>query len=300
MPGKHEARKAAGTEARRKPGKLSLIIPIVAIIIGLILLGAPIITDWLEAFNASQTISTVSATVDSMGAEERNELLAQARGYNAMLAGEGYDPASNGYSPAEPAPAPVESLRPYEEQLHSSHDPMMAWVEIPKIAVKEPLYHGVDDASLSAGVGHIERTSLPVGGLSSNCVVSAHSGVPTARMFDDLNKLEPGDTFTFWTLGEPYSYRVTGSVVVLPDEGSYFAIQPGKDMATLVTCTPYGVNSHRLLVFGERCEYVPAPEEPALQAYFNDRTIPFILAVTAIVAVGLIVLIVSRRRRRCA
>ena len=297
MAGRHE-RAGEGQGERRKGGRLGLILPIVGIIAGLVLLGAPVISDWIEAWNAGQTISSVSATIDTMNAPERLETLAQARGFNAALAGAGdYDATSGGLSPADPEPAPADALWGYRDQLLDKRDSMMAWIEIPKIAVKEPIYHGIDDASLSAGVGHVEGTSLPVGGISSNCVLSAHSGVPTARMFDDLHKLVPGDTFTIWTLGEPYSYRVTGSVVVLPKETELLAVEPGKDKATLVTCTPYGVNSHRLLVFGERCEYVPS-EEPPLQAYVNDRTTPLLIAIAAIAAAGVVIALIGRRRRR--
>ena len=297
MAGRHE-RAGEGQGERRKGGRLGLILPIAGIIAGLVLLGAPVISDWIEAWNAGQTISSVTATIDTMNAPERLETLAQARGFNAALAGAGdYDATSEGLSPADPAPVPADALWGYRDQLLDKRDSMMAWIEIPKIAVKEPIYHGIDDASLSAGVGHVEGTSLPVGGISSNCVLSAHSGVPTARMFDDLHKLVPGDTFTIWTLGEPYSYRVTGSVVVLPKETELLAVEPGKDKATLVTCTPYGVNSHRLLVFGERCEYVPS-EEPPLQAYVNDRTTPLLIAIAAIVAAGVVIALIGRRRRR--
>ena len=174
---------------------------------------------------------------------------------------------------------------------------MMAWVEIPAIAVREPIYHGTDDATLSAGVGHVEGTSLPVGGISSNCVLSAHSGVPTARMFDDLHKLEAGDTFTLWALGKPCSYRVTGSKVVLPDQTDDLLIEEGHDKATLVTCTPYGINSHRLLVFGERCEYVPTPDVPA-SAYFNGRTWPLIAGLVAVVAAMVVIAAIGRRRKK--
>ena len=285
---------------RRKGGRLSLLIPVIALVIGFVLLCTPVVTDWIEAWNAGQAISTVSANVDELETERRFEILAHARGYNAMLASPSpYDPTSGGFSPAAPEPIDSDLAWAYADQLVSGNQAMMAWIEIPKIAVKEPIYHGVDDASLSAGVGHVERTSLPVGGISSNCVLSAHSGVPTARMFDDLGKLEPGDTFTIWTLGEPYSYRVTGSIVVLPTETHFFGIEPGKDMVTLVTCTPYGVNSHRLLVFGERCAYEPVEEAP-LAAFINGRTVPLIIAMAAIIATIVVLAVFTRRRRKRA
>ena len=159
------------------------------------------------------------------------------------------------------------------------------------------------DAALMAGVGHVEGTSLPVGGESTHCVITAHSGMRNLRMFDDIRQLEPGDLVLLHTMGDVYAYRVVSSEVVWPDETSSLAIAPGEDLLTLVTCTPYGVNDHRLLVHCERTDYVP--EEANEQAAVTERhwgarewAVVVVAVALAGVAVDVVVHRVHRRRQR--
>lgn len=316
-PAKHAAPKhlktaGAPAPAPRRRMRLGTILPTLGIIVGLILLGWPVATDWIEAYRASRTISTLAQSVASVSEEDRAAQLAQARAYNARLAEQhGMEYQAVPGETFEPQVGEDEIL-PYERQLFDgTPGSPMAWIEIPSIAVRETIYHGTSEDTLAAGVGHLEGTSLPVGGSSSMCVLSAHSGMPYSRMFDDIRNLEPGDTFTVWTLGEPYCYRVTEQIVVTPDEVDKLAIVPGEDRAALMTCTPYGVNSHRLIVFGERIpyEYV-APDDPSdpagaaqhaaqmpFASLLNSRTIPFAVGFAVVLAAG-IVLAVARRRRR--
>lgn len=265
-------------------GLLVRALPYVGVLVAVVILASPAIVDWLEATRASSHISTLSSSVEVMPAEQKQMLLDQARQYNARLAGEA--PAADGAA----------DLLPYEEQLCADDTSMMGWVDIPSIEVRLPVYHGTEKEELSAGVGHLERSSLPVGGASTHCVLTAHSGVAVSRMFDDIRMLEPGDVFVLWTLGDPYAYEVTGSEVVLPDELSSLRVAAGEDLCTLVTCTPYGVNSHRLLVHARRCAY-DAPAVADKPTHVSSRNLPLYGAL-ALIALAIVATILLRRRRR--
>lgn len=220
--------------------------------------------DWLAGFPG---IDAVESTYDAMNSLERKALREEARAYNDVLSGDGN----------------FDGRLPYEEQLSFSGSEMMAYIYIPKCSVKLPIYHGTEGKMLMAGVGRLRGTSLPVGGSSTHCVLTAHTGMPGRIMFDDIHLLKSGDQFVIWVLGEPLVYEVTGSEVVLPDEVSSLGVVRGEDLCTLITCTPYGVNSHRLLVHARRCAYVAEDEVPDIAAYVNMRTLPLIAALCALV-----------------
>jgi sortase A len=145
---------------------------------------------------------------------------------------------------------------PYDQVLNPSGNEIMGYIEIPKISVKLAIYHGIGTDALENGCGHIEGTSLPIGGIGNHAVISAHRGLPSAKLFTDLDQLEIGDLFYITVLDEKLAYKVDQIKTVLPEETEDLAIEDDKDLVTLVTCTPYGVNTHRLLVRGERTEYV--------------------------------------------
>lgn len=180
----------------------------------------------------------------------------------------------------------------------------MGTLVIPAIHVNLPIYHGTSDEVLQDGVGHLEGTSVPIGGLSTHSVLSGHTGLPSMKIFDALDQLEVGDYFIIQVLGEDHAYRVTSIEVVLPDETSSLGIQEGKDLCTLVTCTPYGVNSHRLLVHAERCE-VPVEwldkgdaEFPAGYSEPADKALlPSVLIGLAIAALIIVAYAIVRRLR---
>ena len=242
--------------------------------------------DWYAQIVAERHIESFTALYDDANDPERLEYKRQAEAYNAALAGEG----------------PDDGLLGYREQLFYKHEPMMSYIEIPQIAVRQPIYHGTADTELMAGVGHLETTSLPVGGPTSHCVLLGHSGMRNARMFDDLGKLGVGDRFTIWTLNEPYAYEVSGIEVVEPEEAELrTGLAAGRDIVTLVTCTPYGINSHRLLVHAERCEYA-AEEAPPVgaSAYVNGRSLPLIAAMLALAAAAVASVVRAARRRKRA
>ena len=190
---------------KRLPRWADRLITIVIILIGVGLMTWPWILDRLEASGVFNQISTVSSTVDALSAEERERILLQARSFNEQLAGEATE-------------LPADQIEPYAQQLIFDRDPMMSWVEIPSIDVSMPIYHGTSEEVLMAGVGHLEGTSLPVGGTSTHCVLTAHSGMRNLSMFDDIHSLEPGDLVLLHTMNKTLAYKMVDSEVVLPEE----------------------------------------------------------------------------------
>lgn len=254
--------------------------PYVLMFAGLIGLGYPVATEMWESYQAQQGISRVTGVYGAMNEPERTSVESEAISYNDALY-HGHD---------------LSERLPYEEQLSFDNADMISYLSIPKLSIKLPVYHGTDENTLMIGVGHVEGTALPVGGVG-RCVLAGHSGMPNARMFDDIHLLEKGDQFVLWTLGKAYAYEVIESVVVLPEETDRLYPDGEQDLVTLVTCTPYGVNSHRLLVTGKRCEYVEDMEVvPAPEVYFNRRTIPFLIGMGAIL-VMFVVNVIWRTRR---
>lgn len=241
---------------KRLPRWADRLITVLVILCGVALMVWPWVMDRIEASGVLNQISTVSSTVDAMSQSEKDYYLSEARAYNEVLAGQTPEIASD-------------QILPYVEQLTFDRDPMMSWIEIPSINVSMPIYHGTSDSALMAGVGHLEGSSLPVGGTSTHCVLTAHSGMKNLSMFDDIRDLVPGDIVLLHTMGEVLAYKVDSSEVVWPDEMDSLSIQQGQDLLTLVTCTPYGVNDHRLLVHCERTEYVP--EEAEAQGDLANR-----------------------------
>lgn len=163
---------------------------------------------------------------------------------------EGRVVVSDPFDPNNSTPSDEE----YAEVLNLAGDGVMGQLVIPSIGVNLPIYHGVSDDQLLCGVGHLPTTSLPIGGPSTHCVLAGHTGLPSAKILGDIDQLKEGDWFIIRVLGEDHAYRVTSTEVVLPTETQSLVTQDGRDLVTLVTCTPYGVNTHRLLVHAERCE----------------------------------------------
>ena len=280
---------SAKKRRRRLPRWADRLITMVVILIGVGLMVWPWVLDRLEASGVFNQISAVSSTVDALSAEERERIILQARSYNELLAGEASE-------------LPADQVEPYDQQLIFDRDPMMSWVEIPSINVSMPIYHGTSEEVLMAGVGHLEGTSLPVGGESTHCVLTAHSGMRNLSMFDDIHALGEGDLVLLHTMNQTLAYKVTGSEVVWPDEVESLGIEPGADKLTLVTCTPYGVNDHRLLVHCERTEYVE--QEAAAQKSLSGRhwgkrelAVLVVAAALALVVVDVVVHRLRRRRR---
>jgi len=222
---------------------LSTILLFPAFFIGLSLLLYPSFADWWNSFHQSQAISTYSEVVANMDNDRYEEVWSAAWEYNRSLIDR-----PNDYLLSE------EQRIQYEGLLDVGQNGIMGYIEIPKIDVTLPVYHGTDEAVLQVAVGHLEWTSLPVGGESSHCVVSGHRGLPSAKLFTDLDKMELGDTFLLRVLDEVLTYEVDQILIVEPQETRELMIAEGQDYCTLVTCTPYGINTHRILVRGHRIE----------------------------------------------
>lgn len=282
-PGRAEKPGKAGKAG--KTGGIGALLPWALVVVGLAFLAWPVVQDWWYAWEAERAISEITSVYDDMSDPERLENLEQARAFNEALQGR-----DTGIE-----------LWEYRWQLTYKSTPksMMAWIDIPKISTRLPIYHGTDDAVLAAGAGHCEWSSLPVGGLGMRSVLTAHSGMDRTRMFDDIRLLKEGDEFVVWALGEPYAYRVCDVQVILPEQTELLDPEPGRDLCSLITCTPLGINSHRLVVTGERCEYHDEiGQVEGAEPYLNGRTVPLLIALAAVLALAGVLWAVRSRRKR--
>ena len=223
--------------------RLSTIILILVFLTGLSLLLYPTVSDYWNSFHQSRAIATYAGEVANLSNADYDRMWEEARAYNRRLA-----------EMANPLLSEPADTADYEALLDIAGSGVMGYIEIPSIKVSLPIYHGVDEAVLQVAVGHIPGTSLPTGGESTHCVISGHRGLPSAKLFTNLDQLKEGDLFMLRVLDETLSYEVDQLLIVEPHEVGALAIEPGQDYCTLVTCTPYGINSHRLLVRGHRVE----------------------------------------------
>ncbi len=237
---------------------LGILIPVLIFLTGLGVLLYPVFSDLWNQHRQNRLMTDYTNTVTDMEDAERNALWSAAVQYNQGLQAAPQD----AFTGADPGPK-----NPYWSLLDPDGTGVMGYLEIPKISLRLPIYHGTGDAALQKGIGHLAGTSLPVGGSGTHCVLSGHRGLPSALLFTDLDQLETGDTFTLYVLDQRLSYQVDQILVVEPEDVSALAPEDGKDYVTLVTCTPYGVNTHRLLVRGSRIEDTqePVPEVTNLQ-----------------------------------
>ena len=253
---------------------LTTIIIIVMFIVGLSVLLYPAISNYINQKNASRVIGEYNDKLEKTGSDRIESMFMQAQDYNKRLAGT----TSAFYHP--------ETVKGYDTTLDITGTGIMGYIDIDKIGVELPIYHTVDDSVLSTGAGHLEGTSLPIGGASTHCVLSGHRGLPSAKLFTDLDELEVDDVFTITVLDQKLTYRIDQIKTVKPSETQDLQIESGKDYCTLMTCTPYGINSHRLLLRGVRVE--TAQEKPGIfvknEAFRIDP-----LVVTPIVAVPMLV-----------
>lgn len=247
----------------------------IAMIGALGLIAYPTFSDWWNRMHQSYAVAGYVEQTKDMSGAERKAMLKAAHEYNERLAANG-----------DRWHMTDAQKREYDETLDVTGTGIMGYVTIPRIKVKLPVYHGTSDGVLQIAAGHLAGTSLPVGGATTHAVVSGHTGLPSARLLTGLDELQKGDTFAFHVLDQTYTYQVDQISVVLPSEISKLNIESGADYATLITCTPYGVNSHRLLVRGHR---IPNPKVPDTTQYDE----PGEMTAVAAVVVGLLVLIVG-------
>jgi len=224
----------------------STILLLIVFFTGLALMLYPSFADYWNSLHQSRMIADYAKEVAEVSSDDYEKIWEDALAYNASLPSK-----RNRYVLSD------EDREEYTSLLNVSGSGVMGYIEIPDIKVSLPIYHGVDPAVLQIAIGHIEGSSLPVGGESSHCVLSGHRGLPSAKLFTNLDQVEKGDIFMMRILDETLTYEVDNIIIVDPDEVKALDIAPGEDLCTLVTCTPYGVNSHRLLVRGHRIDNLP-------------------------------------------
>ena len=230
---------------KKKKGKFISILLVLLLLVGLSLLLYPFVSNYWNSLHQTRAIAAYAEAVAKLDKDQYTEILSAAQAYNASLLGRDNTQPLDGDRKEE-----------YERLLDVSGLGIMGYIEIPCIDCSLPIYHGADESVLQVAVGHMEWSSLPVGGESTHCVLSGHRGLPSAKLFTNLDKLQPGDTFILRVLDETLTYEVDQILIVEPQETGSLRIEEGKDYCTLVTCTPYGINTHRLLVRGHRVDNI--------------------------------------------
>ena len=249
----------------------------------------PKVSNLIVKYNQEKMISQYLTGMEQVAAADIDEMLEEAEAYNETLVH-----ASGRWLLTD------EQTAQYNALLDTSGDGVMGYIEIPAIKCTLPIRHGVDDAVLQTSIGHIPGSSLPVGGVNTHAVVSGHRGLPSAQLFTNLDRVAKGDIFTITTLGRTLTYQVDQILVTLPEDAyDYLGIERGEDLCTLITCTPYGVNTHRLLVRGHR---IDTEEDAALIVVTDAERIPvrYVSAAAALpfLLLWLIVFAAGRRKKR--
>lgn len=274
--------------------KLTNIIFAVLFLAGFLILVYPAAANFWNQQREKQLINTYEETTKEATPEDLSRMLEEARVYNAKQLGNAVPDAF--------AEGEAELDEQYESLLNYNGDGVMGYLEIPCIDVKLPILHGTGEEALQKGAGHLEGSSLPVGGESTHAVLAAHRGLPSAALFTDLNLLKEGDLFFIHVLGEVLAYEVEESQVVDPKETESLVIKPGEDLVTLVTCTPYGVNSHRILVRGHRAEYTEELYESAFAVTQGSISTNYVLVVClgllVVAAVGVLLFLMGKKRQK--
>ena len=229
---------------RKKANVISTIVLIIILLVGLSVMLYPIISNWWNSKVQTRAIANYNRVVAELDDNETERIIAEARDYNNQLA-QLQAPFSQ-----------YNKISGYENILDISDSGIMGYISIPAIKAEFPIYHGTDEEVLNIAAGHLQGSSFPVGGNDTHAVISAHRGLPSAKLFSDLDKMVVGDTFTVTVLDEVLTYEVEEIFIVKPNEMEKLAIIPGGDYITLMTCTPYGINTHRLLLRSHRIDTV--------------------------------------------
>ena len=230
---------------KKKKGNFTTLLLILVLLAGLSLLLYPSVSDYWNSFHKTRAIAAYAEEVANLNQDQYDEIWAAAESYNASLTDR-----VNAYLLSDA------QKEEYQQLLNVSGLGVMGYIEIPSIDCSLPIYHGTEESVLQIAVGHLEWSSLPVGGESTHCVLSGHRGLPSAKLFTNLDKLQTGDIFMFRVLDNVLTYEVDQILIVEPQETEALRIEEGKDYCTLVTCTPYGINTHRLLVRGHRIDNI--------------------------------------------
>ena len=259
----------------------------IVMLVGIGLLLYPSVANYWNQFHQTRAIMAYNDTVSSLSTEDYEKILNDAKEYNKKLGETGIVWKMSKAQKAE-----------YEKQLAVDSSGIMGYVSVPKFHIKLPVYHGTNESVLQIAIGHLEQTSLPVGGESSHCEVSGHRGLPSARLFTDIDKIKEGDTWTMNVLNETLTYECDQIRIVEPEDLSKLQIAKGKDYCTLITCTPYGVNTHRLLVRGHRIPNVDGNANLTADAIQIEPIYIAPFLAIPIILILLIVLIASTRKAK--
>lgn len=265
---------------KKKTGSPITLLLILILLAGVSLLLYPTVSDYWNSFHQSRAIASYAEQVANIDDAQYEELWDAARDYNQSLL---HRP--NDFILSD------EQQEIYKSLLDFGGNGIMGYIEIPTIDVMLPIYHGTKESVLQIAVGHLDWTSLPVGGAGSHCVLSGHRGLPSARLFTDLDKLKVGDVFMLHVLNEILTYEIDQILIVEPQDTDPLLIEPGKDLCTLITCTPYGINSHRMLVRGHRIESQEEPKDIRITAD-AVRIEPLMVAPIVAVPILLVLLII--------
>ena len=284
----NEGRHGASARRKKRGSRLINAVLVLIFLAGIGLLAYPTFSDWWNDLHQSRAIAGYVEKVSDMSDEKSRAMWEAAQAYNERLLQKSGDRFV----------LTDEEKEAYNKVLDVTGTGIMGYVNIPRIAVSLPIYHGTDPAVLEIAVGHIEGSSLPVGGKGTHCVISGHRGLPSAKLFTDIDRLKEGDTFQLQVLNRTLTYEVDQIRIVLPDQLEDLAIDPDKDYCTLVTCTPYGVNTHRLLVRGHRIREEQTDLMVSADAVRIEPryAVPFI-AIPLLVLVALWILLLSGHHR---
>ena len=273
--------------------KVINIIIIALVLIGVMLLVYPYVSYRLSERDQTYVVQRYDDSLAKMTEQQMQEEWERAWAYNASLATSVlYDPFASGQEDMDAE---------YLSLLDIAGNGVMCHIEIPKIKVDLPVFHGVSLSTLEKGVGHLEGSSLPVGGTGTHSVMTAHTGLNSSKLFTDLVELEIGDEFYVYTLDQILAYRVDNILVVEPEDVGALSMVEGKDYVTLVTCTPYGINSHRLLVRGVRVDYSPEEIQQAIadtDTVLSNETVMLYAGIALLILLIIIILIVTRIKKR--
>lgn len=275
---------------KRKP---LIVLWVLALIAGVSIMLYPLVSSLVNAQSASRVIDAYDEAAASLDDDEALTMREAAERYN-----EGLSSSTVVMTDPFDEDAVRFASEGYEDVLDIDGEGMMAYLDIPSIDVHLPIYHGTSSEVLRRAVGHLEGTSVPIGGEGAHSVLSAHSGLSSARLFTDLDELTEGDTFSITVLGEVLTYEVYAIETVEPDDTSSLSIQEGEDLCTLVTCTPLGINTHRLLVHGTRIPTPASTEEVGAQAPAFSWWHLVVGGVVVLVALVVLARLVRRSRRR--
>lgn len=288
--------KVEKSKVRKKRSAGSILVTIIIIVIfaaGAGLLLYPTISNLWNEYRNQHLITQYNTSVGSLSSSEIDQIKAEAQAYNEQHT---VNQIVDAFSEEED----YILTHPYDQLLNPNGDEIMGSIVIPKINVNLAIYHGLGKEALENGVGHCEGTSLPIGGESTHAVLAGHRGLPSAKLFTDLDQLEIGDVFYIKVLDETLAYQIDQIKTVLPDQTEDLAIVPGEDYVTLITCTPYGVNTHRLLVRGTRIPYTAeqAEEVEAAETDILSTYLPYILLAIGLLVFIIVVLIMVKHAKK--